>query len=130
MPKRKGRSSRTRESKTIEEFKHEREALNKIVLDHGGISVKRFFNLDTQVYREGALPQKTKELLGLVSSLVLRCDDCVLYHLIQCYDQNVTDRELEEALSIGLVVGGSITIPHLRRAFKAWEEIKTKGGKK
>jgi AhpD family alkylhydroperoxidase len=130
VSKRKGKSSPIRGSKTIEEFKREREALNKIVLDHAGMRIKRFFNLDTHVYRDGALPKKTKELLGLVSSLVLRCDDCVLYHLIQCYDQNVTDKELEEALSIGLVVGGSITIPHLRRAFKAWEEIQTGGEKK
>lgn len=130
MPKRKGRSFSIKGSKTIEEFKREREALNKIVLDHASIRIKRFFNLDTQVYLDGALPQKTKELLGLVSSLVLRCDDCVLYHLIQCYDQGVTDKELEEALSISLVVGGSITIPHLRRAFKAWEEIKGKEGGK
>ena len=67
---------------------------------------------------------KTKELLGLVSSLVLRCDDCVNYHLIQCHDKGITDQELEEALAIGLVVGGSITIPHLRRALQSWDELK------
>lgn len=130
MPRRKEKSTSSKKSKTMEKFKREREALNKIVLDHASIHTKRFFNLDTQVYQEGALPQKTKELLGLVASLVLRCDDCVLYHLIQCYEQGVEDKELEEAMSIGLVVGGSITIPHLRRAFKSWEDIKGKDEKK
>ena len=130
MPKRKSRSNSIKGSKSIKEFKQERENLNKIVLDHASIQMKRFFNLDTQAYLDGALSQKTKELLGLVASLVLRCDDCILYHLIQCYDHAVTDKELEEALNIGLVVGGSITIPHLRRAFKSWEEIKSKDEKK
>ncbi len=109
----------------VETFKAERERLNEIVLSYAGIETKRFFSLDGQVYREGALPKKVKELLGLVASLVLRCDDCVLYHLIQCYGEGVTDAELEEALSIGLIVGGSITIPHLRRAYRAWDEMKT-----
>ena len=73
---------------------------------------------------DGALPAKTKELLGLVASLVLRCDDCVLYHLIRCAELGFTDEEIEEAMNVGLVVGGSITIPHLRRAFRAWDEMK------
>jgi AhpD family alkylhydroperoxidase len=111
------------EEKDIFRFIAEREALNEIVLKMGGLSIKRFFNLDTQVYEEGALPKKVKELLGLVASLVLRCDDCVSYHLIQCKGLGVTDAEVEEALSIGLIVGGSITIPHLRRAFKIWKEL-------
>jgi len=110
--------------RSVEEFKREREALNEIVLKHAGLQMKRFFNLDTQSYGAGALPKKTKELLGLVASLVLRCDDCVLYHLIQCRELGVTDEELGEALNIGLVVGGSITIPHLRRAFRSWDEMK------
>jgi len=114
--------------RTIEEFKAEREKLNEIVMKYGGINIKRFYGLDSQVYREGALPSKTKELLGLVASLVLRCDDCIKYHIIRCYEEGLTSEELEEALTIGLVVGGSITIPHLRRAFQAWDELQ-EGGK-
>ena len=111
-------------SARAKQFREEREKLNEIVLEHGGLGIKRFFNLDTQAYAEGALPIKTKELLGLVSSLVLRCDDCVLYHLLRCHEERVTDEEFAEAINIGLVVGGSITIPHVRRAFKAWDELK------
>jgi len=109
--------------RTIEDFKEERERLNEIVMRYSGLSIKRFYGLDSQVYREGALPVKTKELLGLVASLVLRCDDCVKYHIIQCHEEGVTSEELEEALAIGLVVGGSIAIPHLRSALQAWDEL-------
>ncbi len=112
----------------VEAFRKEREALNRIVLEYAGLEMKRFFNLDARVYEAGALPRKTKELLGLVASVVLRCDDCVLYHLVRCFELGLTDEELEEALSIGLVAGGSITIPHLRRAFRAWNEMKQKVG--
>jgi AhpD family alkylhydroperoxidase len=108
----------------IEKFKAEREKLNEIVMKYAGRDIKRFYSIDSAVYQEGALPAKTKELLGLVASLVLRCDDCVNYHLIQCRDKGVSDQELEEALAIGLVVGGSITIPHLRRALQSWDELK------
>ncbi|MGQ9569217.1 MAG: carboxymuconolactone decarboxylase family protein [Anaerolineae bacterium] len=105
-------------------FQAERERLNRLVMHYAGRDIKRFYHLDTQVYREGALPRKTKELLGLVASLVLRCDDCVKYHIGRCHEEGVTDEELEEALAIALVVGGSITIPHLRRAFEAWADLK------
>ena len=88
---------------TVRKFKKEREALNEIVLRYGGKNIKRFFTIDTQVYEEGALPTKHKELLGLVSSLVLRCDDCITYHILQCKDAGVSDAELEETLAIGLV---------------------------
>ena len=108
----------------IEKFREERERLNQIVMKYGGTEIKRFYSIDSQVYRKGALPSKTKELLGLVASLVLRCDDCIKYHIIQCHQEGVKDDELQEALTIGLVVGGSITIPHLRRAFEAWDELK------
>lgn len=111
-------------SERAKEFRKEREKLNKLVLENSGLTIKRFFNLDTQAYADGALPVKTKELLGLVASLVLRCDDCVLYHLLKCHEEGVTDQEFDETMSVGLVVGGSITIPHIRRAFKAWEELK------
>jgi AhpD family alkylhydroperoxidase len=107
----------------IETFTAERTAGNAIVMRNAGTNMKRFWALDHQAYLEGALPVKTKELLGLVASLVLRCDDCVTYHIMQCHGAGVTTAELEEALNVGLLVGGSITIPHLRRAFAAWEEL-------
>jgi AhpD family alkylhydroperoxidase len=110
--------------KKIEKFKKERERLNQIVMKYSGTNIKRLYSIDSQAYKDGALSAKTKELLGLVASLVLRCDDCVKYHIIRCHDEGVKDDELEEALAIGLVVGGSITIPHLRRAFEAWDELK------
>lgn len=113
-------------TETVTEFKKERERLNEIVMKYAGLETKRFFNLDSQVYREGgALPVKIKEMLGLVASLVLRCDDCIKYHIIRCYEEKVSEAELEEAISISLIVGGSITIPHLRRAYDAWEELKS-----
>lgn len=112
MPKRK-----------IDEFAEEREELNDIVMQYAGRDIKRFYNIDTRVYEAGALPAQTKEMLGLVASLVLRCDDCVNYHLIRCREEGVSTKTLEEALAIGLVVGGSIVIPHLRRAFRAWDEL-------
>ncbi len=110
----------------IENFQKERERLNEIVMKYAQLEMKRFWSLDGQVYREGALPAKFKELLGLVASLVLRCDDCIKYHIALCHEERVTSEELEEALVIGLIVGGSIVIPHLRRAFEAWDELETK----
>ncbi|MBN2432199.1 MAG: carboxymuconolactone decarboxylase family protein [Acidobacteria bacterium] len=111
-------------TRDVREFIREREKLNEIVLKHAGKNIKRFFNIDTNVYQPGALPKKTKEMLGLVASLVLRCDDCIDYHLIQCHQEQLTDKELEEIMAVGLVVGGSITIPHLRRAFATWAQLK------
>ncbi|MFO8110636.1 MAG: carboxymuconolactone decarboxylase family protein [Thermoplasmata archaeon] len=104
------------------DFMDEREKLNETLMKYAGMNIKRFFNLDTNAYREGALPVKTKEMLGLVASVVLRCDDCIKYHLIRCDEEGVTDEEFEEVMSIALVVGGSITIPHLRRAFAKWDK--------
>lgn len=112
-------------SEKTKTFQKERDVLNERVMKYAGLTTKRFFNLDTQVYEEGALPKQTKELLGLVASLVLRCDECIHYHLIRCHEEQLTDSQLEEALAIGLIVGGSITIPHLRRAVYLWEELKT-----
>jgi len=109
---------------SMPEFFHERERLNDLVMVYGGKEIKRFFSLDGQVYSEGALSVQTKEIIGLVASLVLRCDDCIRYHIQRCYDCQVSDDQLQEALGIGLVVGGSITIPHLRRAFDAWDQLK------
>lgn len=107
-----------------EDFEEERERLNQLVLENADTTTKRFFSLDKQVYREGALPVETKELMGLVASLVLRCDDCIEYHLNRCHEEDVSDEELKEALSIGLVVGGSITIPHLRKVYDRWMDLK------
>jgi AhpD family alkylhydroperoxidase len=108
----------------VQKFKEERERLNKLVLSRDNIDIKRFFALDSAVYRDGALDAKTKELLGLVASLVLRCDDCISYHTIRAKEVGTTDEEFDEVMAIGLVVGGSITIPHVRRANRLWEEIK------
>ncbi|MDD3050080.1 MAG: carboxymuconolactone decarboxylase family protein [Candidatus Cloacimonetes bacterium] len=107
----------------VEEFIRTRENLNEIVMDFAKKDIKRFFNLDTSVYKEGALDSKTKEMLGLIASLVLRCDDCISYHLNQCHKAGVTSEELEELFSVGLIVGGSIVIPHLRRAISFWQEL-------
>lgn len=109
--------------KTIEDWQQERDRLNELVLTQDSREIKRFFALDHQAYLEGALPARTKELLGLVASLVLRCDDCVTYHLIRAHEETVTHDEIVEALNIGLVVGGSIVIPHLRRAFERLDEV-------
>jgi len=112
------------ENNSPESFQETRKYLNEIVLKYADKSTKRFFSLDTHVYQDGALPIKTKELLGLVASLVLRCDDCIKYHLSQCKDAGVSDAELAEAISVSLIVGGSITIPHIRRAFEFWDALK------
>jgi AhpD family alkylhydroperoxidase len=106
-----------------EKFETDRVRLNEIVMKYAGSRVKRFYSLDHQTFLSGALGQKTKHLIGLAASLVLRCDDCVKYHLQKCRKNGVSNAELEEALSIGLVVGGSITIPHLRRAFEFWDAL-------
>jgi ribonuclease HI len=113
---------------TETDFQEERERLNEIVMRYAGLNMKRFYNLDAQAYQDGALPAPTKELLGLVASFVLRCDDCIKYHLLRCRQEGVTSEELEEALVVGLVVGGSITIPHLRRAFEVWENLQVQEG--
>jgi len=110
-------------SDRVQQFNEERALLNAIVLGREDLNIKRFFGLDSAVYRAGALDAKTKELLGLVASLVLRCDDCISYHVIRVKEEKVTDQEFDEAMSIGLVIGGSITIPHLRRAYKLWEDM-------
>lgn len=113
-------------SDIIEKFQNRRTTLNELVMNNAGLGTKRFYSLDSQAYRQGALSVKIKELLGLVASFVLRCDDCIKYHVIRCFEEGVSDEELEEALFIGLLVGGSITIPHQRKAFEAWEALKHK----
>jgi len=106
-----------------EEFDAYRSRMNDRILDQNHKVMNRFFSLDNQTYQDGALPSKTKEMLGLVSSLVLRCDDCVKYHLGKCYDLGVTTEELFDILAVANVVGGSICIPHTRRAIEFWDEL-------
>ena len=108
----------------IEQFMRQRLEQNEIVHQFGGKEIKRFFSLDGQTYREGALSVRTKELLGLVASTVLRCDDCIRYHTVQCHEAGISDDEYQEAMSVALIVGGSIVIPHLRRAFATWKELR------
>ncbi|MGE3623826.1 MAG: carboxymuconolactone decarboxylase family protein [Bdellovibrionales bacterium] len=106
----------------VKQWVDEREGYNKVLAKYANRSMKTFYGLDNTTYEHGALDKKTKELLGLVSSFVLRCDDCILYHLIQSHKAGVKSDELAETLMIGMLVGGSITIPHLRRAMKVWDE--------
>jgi AhpD family alkylhydroperoxidase len=114
----------------IEQFRQEREALNELVFRYAGKGMKRFFALDHQTYQSGVLPAKLKEMMGLVASTVLRCDDCIRYHLIRCHEEGMTSAELDEVLTIALIVGGSITIPHVRRAVRAWADLQTAGKRK
>jgi AhpD family alkylhydroperoxidase len=107
----------------LEQFRAFREKMNSRILEAGNLDIKRFFALDSRAYEAGALPVKTKELLGLVASLVLRCDDCVTYHIIRCREEGTTREEFFDAFNVALVVGGSITIPHLRRAVSTLDEV-------
>ena len=112
-------------SKSVDEFNAYRSAMNERLLGSDNLVLKRIFNIDTHAYLEGALPVKVKEMLGLVSSLVLRCDDCVRYHLIKCHENGVTKAELFEVFGIANLVGGTIVIPHARRAVEFWDELET-----
>ena len=113
-------------STSVEEFNAYRSKMNEKILDADNLVLKRLFNLDTQTYQHGALTVKTKEMLGLIASLVLRCDDCVKYHLIKCHENGVNSAELFEILAIGNIVGGTIVIPHTRRAVEFWEALEEK----
>lgn len=106
----------------VKQFHEERADYNEVLAKYANRAQKTFFGLDAKTYEPGALDKKTKELLGFVASLVLRCDDCILYHLIECKEAGVNSEELAEAVQIGMLVGGSITIPHTRRAMKVWDE--------
>lgn len=107
-----------------ETFRRERERLNDAVHAHKNKNIARFFRLDGAAYEDGALDPKTKELAGLAASMVLRCDDCISYHLLRCKELEVSDEELMEIMNVGLIVGGSIVIPHLRRAVDLLDELK------
>jgi len=113
------------EKDRLAEFTEFRQRMNQRILAEPNQVVRRFFALDTQTYQAGALDVKTKELLGLVASLVLRCDDCISYHVAQCKDAGASREELFETFSVGLVVGGSIVIPHLRRAVDFLDQLES-----
>lgn len=107
----------------VEEFNDYRARMNEKILGADNLVLKRLFNLDTQTYAEGALPTITKEMLGLVASMVLRCDDCVKYHLGKCHDLGVTTPQMYEIFAVANIVGGTIVIPHTRRAAEYWDAL-------
>ncbi len=113
-------------SNIVDDFNEYRAKMNDKILNENSKLIKRIFNLDTNAYKDGALDKSTKELLGLVSSAVLRCDDCVRYHLEECHKLNVSKAVVIETLEIATLVGGTIVIPHLRRAFEYWEVLENK----
>ena len=110
----------------LEEFRRYREKMNERILSAGNLSIKRFFALDGRAYEKGLLDVKTKEMMGLVASTVMRCNDCIIFHVIRCVQEGASNEELLEALNIELVVGGSITIPHIRRAIEALDQCREK----
>lgn len=110
-------------NKLVEDFRLYRERMNEKILKADNKVIKRIYSIDTLTYQEGALSSKTKEMLGLVSSMVLRCDDCVKYHLEKCLELQVTTEELFEIFSVANLVGGTIVIPHTRRALEYWEAL-------
>jgi AhpD family alkylhydroperoxidase len=114
---------------SLDEFRSYRTRMNARVAKVDHLGIKRFFNLDTAAYKDGALDAKTKELLGLVASCVLRCNDCIDYHLMQCVELGCTDAELHDALNVALVVGGSIFIPHLRHAVETIDTLRAEAQK-
>lgn len=109
----------------LDQFRKYREKMNTRIFEIEHLGLKRFFNLDTAAYRDGSLDAKTKELLGLVASTVLRCNDCIDYHILQCAEIGWNDEELYDALNVALVIGGSIVIPHLRHAVETIDLIRT-----
>jgi AhpD family alkylhydroperoxidase len=110
-------------SQQIKQFREYREKMNKKILAQDNKVIKRIYNIDMNTYTDGALSAREKEMLGLVSSMVLRCDDCIKYHLEKCHEQGLTTEELFEIFSVANLVGGTIVIPHTRRALEYWEEL-------
>jgi AhpD family alkylhydroperoxidase len=110
----------------LEEFRRYRERMNERILSVGNLGIKRFFALDGRAYEKGVLDVKTKEMMGLVASTVMRCNDCIIFHVIRCVQEGVSDEELLEALNIALIIGGSITIPHIRHAVEALDQCREK----
>lgn len=111
----------------LQAFREYRERMNDKILASATLTTKRFFNLDTRCYEDGALTARTKEIAGLSASLVLRCDDCIAYHVIRCVELGLTRQEVLEVFDVGLIVGGSIVIPHLRRAHELLDEVLAEG---
>jgi AhpD family alkylhydroperoxidase len=112
-------------SNLVKDFNEYRSKMNQKILEADNLVIKRFFNLDTNAYSDGVLSIKTKEMLGLVASMVLRCDDCIKYHIQKCYECQTSKQEFFEVFQIALIVGGSIVIPHLRRAVEFLEELES-----
>lgn len=110
-------------SEMVKQFREYRQKMNEKILAADNKVIKRIYNIDTNTYMDGALSGKVKEMLGLATSMVLRCDDCIKYHLEKCYEQGVTTEELFEIFSVANLVGGTIVIPHTRRAVEYWEEL-------
>ncbi|TAE17362.1 MAG: carboxymuconolactone decarboxylase family protein [Bacteroidetes bacterium] len=110
-------------SPLVAEFNEYRVKMNEVILSKNNLVLKRLWNLDSNTYDEGALPTKTKEMLGLVASMVLRCDDCIKYHVGKCFELGVTTAELYEIFAVANIVGGTIVIPHTRRAAEYWEAL-------
>lgn len=113
-------------SDRLDEFQNYRSRMNERVAEIDHLGIKRFYNLDTNAYKDGALDARTKELLGLVASMVLRCNDCIDYHILQCVDSGWSDEELYDAFNVALIVGGSIVIPHLRHAVESLDLYREK----
>jgi AhpD family alkylhydroperoxidase len=109
--------------KIVDEFNEYRSRMNEVILAEDNLVLKRFWSLDNQAYADGALPVKTKECMGLVASMVLRCDDCISYHLGKCHEIGMNTAEVYEVFAIANLVGGSIVIPHTRRAAEYWQEL-------
>ncbi len=110
-------------SNLVKEFNDYRTKMNEVILGKDNLVIKRLWNLDTNTYAEGAIDTKTKEMLGLVASMVLRCDDCIKYHLGKCQELGVTTQQMYEIFAVANIVGGTIVIPHTRRAAEYWEEL-------
>ncbi len=111
-------------SELVKEFNDYRSRMNEVILSKDNLVLKRLWNLDTNTYAAGALDVKTKEMLGLVASMVLRCDDCIKYHLGKCHELGISTEELYEVFAVANIVGGTIVIPHTRRAAEYWELLK------
>ncbi|HRN72486.1 MAG TPA: carboxymuconolactone decarboxylase family protein [Ginsengibacter sp.] len=114
---------------TIEEFNDYRSRMNEVILSKNNLVIKRLWSLDTHTYADGALDSRTKEMLGLVSSMVLRCDDCIKYHLGKCHEAGITTDEMYEIFAVANIVGGTIVIPHTRRAAAYWELLEARESK-
>jgi AhpD family alkylhydroperoxidase len=112
-------------SNLIQEFNDYRTKMNEVILSKDNLVIKRLWNLDTNTYAEGALSTQTKEMLGLVASMVLRCDDCIKYHLGKCHELGINTEQMYEIFAVANIVGGTIVIPHTRRAAEYWEELKS-----